>query len=619
MATKGDFLDRIARAPLVFDGAMGTMIYERGVFINACYDELCLTRPELILTIHQEYVEAGADVIESNTFGANRMKLAAFGLADKVEAINRAGIRLARKAAGDDVLVAASVGPCLDADKPYDPRLAEETAQAFGEQFAAIADEGADLVVLETFDKLAELQVAARQAAALGLTVVASFTVRPEHGMMMGLEPETFAAQQLQADGSVQAIGMNCGTGPAGYLERLARVLAVATKPVIVMPNAGGPRELGGRMLYLNSPEYFTEYAKRYVEMGARGVGGCCGTTPQHIRMAARAMKGLSGVKRHVSVASRGSDQAKAAALAEKALATRDKGRFAAKLCAGQVVTSVEILPPRTGAALGSFLDNCRQCGDAGVDAVNIPDGPRATARISVLCSALAVLQQTGIEPIPHYCCRDRNLIGMQSDILGGYAMGLRNWLFITGDPPKLGDYPDAAGVFDLDAIGLAQLVRGLNHGYDAAGLPVDPPTGILIGVGANPVAVEMKRELDRFRAKIDAGAEYAMTQPVFDVESLLAFCDEVAKHPRAIPIMAGLYPLVSFRNADFMNNHVPGVVVPKPILDRMSRCKTKQDGIEAGIEIAREIRQALTGRVAGFQVSAPFGRIDVALKVLAD
>jgi len=619
MATKGDFLERIARAPLVFDGAMGTMIYERGVFINACYDELCLTRPELILTIHQEYVEAGADVIESNTFGANRMKLAAFGLADKVEAINRAGIRLARRAAGDEALVAASVGPCLDADKPYEPRLAEEMAQAFAEQFAAIADEGADLVVLETFDKLAELQVAAKAAAALGLTVVASFTVRPEQGRMMGLEPETFAAQQLQADANVQAIGMNCGTGPAGYLDRLARVLAVATKPVIVMPNAGGPRELGGRMLYLNSPEYFTEYAKRYVEMGARGVGGCCGTTPQHIRMAARAIKNLSGVKQHVAVASRGCDEAKASALAAKALATRDKGRFAAKLCAGQVVTSVEILPPRTGAALGSFLDNCRQCADAGVDAVNIPDGPRATARISVLCSALAVLQQTGIEPIPHYCCRDRNLIGMQSDILGGFAMGLSNWLIITGDPPKLGDYPDATGVFDLDAIGLTRLVHGLNHGYDAAGLPVDPPTGILIGVGANPVAVEMKRELDRFRAKIDAGAEYAITQPIFDVEALLAFRDEVARHPRPIPILAGLYPLVSFRNADFMNNHVPGVVVPKPILDRMSRCKTKPDGIEAGIEIAREIRRALTGRVAGFQVSAPFGRIDVALKVLAD
>jgi len=621
MATKGDFLERIARTPLVFDGAMGTMIYERGVFINACYDELCLTRPELILTIHQEYVEAGADVIESNTFGANRMKLAAFGLADKVEAINRAGIRLARQAAGDDVLVAASVGPCLDADKPYEPQQAEEMAQAFAEQFAAIADEGADLVVLETFDKLAELQIAAKAAAAAGLTVVASFTVRPEQGQMMGLEPEMFAAQQLQADANVHAIGMNCGTGPAGYLERLARVLAVATKPVIVMPNAGGPRELGGRMLYLNSPEYFTEYAKRYVEMGARGVGGCCGTTPQHIRMAARAIKNLSGVKQHVTVASRGCGAANPGApgLAAKALATRDKGRFAAKLCSGRKVTSVEILPPRTGAALGSFLDSCRQCADAGVDAVNIPDGPRATARISVMCSALAVLQQTDIEPIPHYCCRDRNLIGMQSDILGGFAMGLSNWLFITGDPPKLGDYPDATGVFDLDAIGLTRLVHGLNHGYDAAGLPVDPPTGILIGVGANPVAVEMKRELDRFRAKIDAGAEYAITQPIFDVESLLAFCDEVAKHPRPIPILAGLYPLVSFRNADFMNNHVPGVVVPKPILDRMSRCKTKPDGIEAGIEIAREIRHALTGRVAGFQVSAPFGRIDVALKVLAD
>lgn len=618
MPIKSDFLDRITGAPLVFDGAMGTMIYQRGVFINACYDELCLTRPELILTIHQEYVEAGADVIESNTFGANRMKLAAFGLADKVEAINRAGVRLARQAAGDEVYVAASVGPCLDANKPYEPNLAAEIAQAFREQLSVIADEGADLVVLETFDKLAELQIAANQAAQLGLIVAASFAVQAEQGRMMGLEPETFAAQQLQEDENVHVIGMNCGTGPAGYLDRLSRVLNVATKPVIVMPNAGGPREIGGRMLYLNSPEYFTEYAKRYVEMGARGVGGCCGTTPQHIRMATRAIKGLSGVKRHVAVASKAADE-KTAALASKAQATGEKGRFAAKLCAGQAVTSVEILPPRTGAGLERFLDRCRQCADAGIDAINIPDGPRATARISVLSSALAVLQQTDIEPIPHYCCRDRNLIGMQSDILGGYAMGLRNWLIITGDPPKLGDYPDATGVFDLDAVGLTQLVHGLNHGYDAAGLPVDPPTGVLIGVGANPLAVEMKRELDRFRAKIDAGAEYAITQPVFDVEALLRFRDEAAKHPRQIPIVAGLYPLVSFRNADFMNNHVPGVVVPDAILERMSRCKTKEDGIEAGIEIAREIRTSLAGLVDGFQVSAPFGRIEVALKVLAD
>jgi methionine synthase I (cobalamin-dependent)/5,10-methylenetetrahydrofolate reductase len=613
------FLDRIARAPLVFDGAMGTMIYQRGVFINACYDELCLTRPELILDIHQEYVEAGADVIESNTFGANRLKLAPFGLADKVEAINRRGVELARQAAGDDVLVAASVGPCLDADKPFEPDRADELARVFAEQLAVIADAGADLVLLETFDKIPELQIAAAQAAGAGLAVLASFAVREEHGKMMGFEPEAFAAQQLQDDDNVHAVGMNCGTGPAGYVEQLARVLAATTKPVIAMPNAGGPRELGGRMLYLNSPEYYTEYAKRYVEMGARGVGGCCGTTPQHIRMAARAIKGLSGVKEHVAVATRAADDSKAAALAAKAVATSDKGPFAARLCAGEKVTSVEILPPRTGAGLEAFLERCRQCGAAGVDAINIPDGPRATARISVLASALAVLQQTDIEPIPHYCCRDRNLIGMQSDILGAAALGLSNWLFITGDPPKLGDYPDATGVFDVDAIGLTQLVRGLNHGYDAAGLPVDPPTGVLIGVGANPVAVEPQRERDRFRAKIDAGAEYAITQPVFDPDALLRFCDEADTHNRTIPIVAGLYPLISLRNAEFMNEHVPGVVVPGKVLDRMSRCKTKEDGIAAGIEIAREMRLALADRVAGFQVSAPLGRIEVALDVLAD
>jgi homocysteine S-methyltransferase len=332
--------------------------------------------------------------------------------------------------------------------------------------------------------------------------------------------------------------------------------------------------------------------------------------------MAARAIKGLSGVKQHIPVATAPADATRATP-PDRIVPTARKSRFGAKLAAGEKVTSVEILPPRTGAGLEAFLERCRRCHAAGIDAVNIPDGPRATARISVLISALAVLQQTDIEPVPHYCCRDRNLLGMQSDLLGGFAAGLANWLIITGDPPKLGDFPDATGVFDVDSIGLTQVIYGLNHGYDAAGKPLDLPTAILIGVGANPVAVEMKREIDRYFAKIDAGAEYAVTQPIFDADALLRFLDRTGKHHRTIPVVAGIYPLLSLRNAEFMNEHVPGVVVPEAVLERMGRCKTKEDGVRAGIEIARRIRDRIAGSVAGFQASAPLGKIDIALAVL--
>lgn len=615
MSAQPPFLERIARSPVIFDGAMGTMIYQRGVFVNACYDELCLTRPELIGAIHEEYVEAGADVIETNSFGANRMKLGAFGLADKVEAINRAAVRLAKQAAGEDIYVAASVGPCLPLEQPFEKERIAELSAAFSEQLSVVADEGADLIFLETFDKIYELQLAAEAAKALGLPVIASFTICEDHGLMMGLPPEEFAAQRLDADANVDLVATNCGRGPAGYLGMLPRILRATSKPVIVMPNAGGPREHGGRMLYLNSPEYFTEYAKRFLEMGVRGVGGCCGTGPQHIRMAARALHALSGIEHHVQVAAEPADADRPVRVVPLA----EKSRFAAKLAAGDTVTSVEILPPRTGGKLEAFLDKCRQCHDAGIDAINIPDGPRASTRISVLLAALAVLQETDIEPIPHYCCRDRNLIGMQSDLLGGWAMGLRNWLIITGDPPKLGDFPDATGVFDVDSIGLTQVACGLNHGYDASGKAVDPPTGLLIGVGANPVALEMKREIDRYFAKIDAGAEYAITQPVFDADALLRFCDNVGGYGRTIPVIVGLYPLISLRNAQFMNDHVPGVVVPDDILERMAGCETREDGIRMGVEIAREIRARLADRVAGFQASAPLGKTQVALDVLAD
>lgn len=603
---------------MVFDGAMGTMIYQRGVFVNVCYDDLSLSQPQLILGIHKEYVEAGADVIETNTFGANRIKLSAYGLGDRVVDINRAAVRLAREAAGDSVYVAASVGPCFAPEHTPSARQWADMEQAFDEQLGILAGAGVDLVVLETFSHLDQLQAAARLARKHHLTVLASYMLDPFDSQ--GREPvEREVAARLQADTNVDIMGLNCGRGPADLLDPVRRFMGATTKPVVVMPNAGGPSEVGGRMLYLNSPEYFTEYCKRYVELGVRGVGGCCGTTPAHIRMAARAVRAMSGVKQFLGVARApaASAETKGPAAPVVAVPFAEKSPFAAKLAAGSKVTSIELLPPQSEAGLKGFIEKCQQCEAAGIDAINLPDGPRASARMSVMATAFSMRQSVRIEPIPHYCCRDRNLIAMQSDLLGGCALGLKTFLFITGDPPKLGNYPDATGVFDLDAIGLTQLANNLNHGFDAGGQSIGKPTAMVLGVGANPVSIEMEREIARFHGKIEAGAEYAITQPVFDVEALLRFLERANQHATPIPIVAGIYPLLSFKNAEFMNNHVPGVSVPEFILTRMSKRTDKEDAIKEGVEIAREIREQIGDAVAGFQVSAPLGRVHTALSVL--
>ncbi|MGZ8449119.1 MAG: bifunctional homocysteine S-methyltransferase/methylenetetrahydrofolate reductase [Candidatus Deferrimicrobiaceae bacterium] len=603
-------LERMKKSPLVFDGAMGTMIYERGVFINTCFDELSLSNPKLIAQIHHEYIEAGAEVIETNTFGANRIALRPYGLSEKVVEINRQAVRIAREVAGDSVYVAGSVGPCIRPDQIMPEEHAVEVEEAFAEQIGALVAEGIDLVVLETFTHLKELQRAARAAKKLGATVLASFVLNDRGETAVGMKAGAIA-RALESDGNVDIVGINCGTGPAGVFDALHSVLPQVGKPVVVMPNAGFPRDIGGRLLYLTSPEYFTEYAKKYIELGVRGVGGCCGTTPAHIRVASRAIKSLSGVKSHVEI--RPLTQQR---VLIQVVPPERKSRLARKILAGEKVTSVEIVPPRS-SDLSKMLAKVRQCAEAGVDAINIPDGPRASARISPMIAAITILKEVGIEPILHYCCRDRNLIGMQSDLLGGYAAGLANFLIITGDPPKVGDYPQATGVFDVDAIGLVQVTDNLNRGFDIGGNPIDPPTGIFIGVGANPCAVDLSREIERYYRKIDAGAEFAITQPVFDVEALFRFLDRVEGYARRIPVLAGVWPLLSYKNAEFMNNEVPGVVVPREILDRMARCRTQEDGRRAGIDIARKTIEQVSPRMSGIQVSAPLGSVETALAVL--
>ena len=606
-----NILDRISEHPLIFDGAMGTMIYSKGVFINTCYEHLCITNPALIKGIHAEYVAAGADVIESNSYGANRIKLEGYGLVDQLEAINRAAVRLAREAAGEHTLVAGSVGPCLQSGQLFVEHQIDELETTFREQMAVLADEGIDLFLLETFTHVKEAQLAAAIAKEFNLPVFISVTVGKDGETRRGEKVEQIV-QALDADNHVDGIGINCGIGPAAALSIAERALPQTGKPFTVMANAGLPQEVEGRMIYMTTPEYFTEYAKSMIQIGVRGVGGCCGTTPEHIETMARQVKSLTGVKKHITIGKLSEQQAPKVEVIDFA----EKCGFAAKLARGEKVTSVEITPPRS-IDLKPMLDKCQICKDAGIDAINIPDGPRASARISPMVAALAVEREIGIETVLHYCCRDRNLIGMQSDLLGGYAGGLRNYLIITGDPPKLGDYPDSTAVFDVDAVGLTQVVTNLNHGMDVGGNPINPPTGILIGVGANPCAMEPERELQHYMNKINAGAEYAITQPIFDPDALLRFLDSAEAKGGNIPVVAGVWPLVSFRNAEFLANEVPGVEVPDSILERMSHAKTKEDGRKLGIEIAREICDRISDRVAGFQVSAPFGIVDLALQVL--
>ena len=606
---KTGILEKMARAPVVFDGAMGTLLYSRGVFINRCFEEVCLSDPRLLSEIHTEYARAGADVIETNTYGANRIKLQGYGLADKVDLICRESTRLAREAAGDEVAIAGSVGPCLRPGQFLSPVNRLEVRDAYAETIAALAQAGVDLILLETFSDLEELYLALDAAAGLSVPLFASFAFGENGKTARGLPVENVAAA-LEADGRVAAVGLNCGSGPSAIYEQAECVLTHTRKPLVVMPNAGIPREVEGRMLYLSSPEYFTEYAKRLIQLGARGVGGCCGTTPDHIRMAARAIKSLSGVKRHIEIKAFQPEESHV-----QPVPLAEKSRMAGKLARGEKVTSVELLPPRS-SDLSTLLAKSRRCHEAGVDVINIPDGPRASARVSPMIAALAILQQVGMEPVLHYCCRDRNLIGMQSDLLGGYAVGICNFLMITGDPPKLGDYPDVTGVFDVDAIGLTQLASNLNRGLDLGGNPITPPTGILIGVGVNPCAVEPRTELERFKRKLDAGAEYAITQPVFDADALLRFLDTIAGFS-TIPIITGIWPLTSYKNAEFMRNEVPGVTIPDAVMERMRRCATKEDGLRAGVEIARDIRDRIADRVAGFQVSAPFGNVELAIDVL--
>ncbi|MFL5402516.1 MAG: bifunctional homocysteine S-methyltransferase/methylenetetrahydrofolate reductase [Gemmatimonadales bacterium] len=594
----------------VADGAMGTMLYGRGMFLNVCYDELNLKQPDLVRDIHRDYVRAGAELLETNTFGANPIKLAHWGLAQDTERINTAAANLARDAGGERAAIVGAIGPLGIRIEPYGEMSVGEAREAFAPQVQGLLAGGVSGFILETFSDVSELRAALEAVrAACDLPVIAQMTVGTDGKTHYGTDPETFGPR-LAAMGA-DVIGVNCSVGPHGVLEAIEKLSRVTSLPLSAQPNAGLPREVGDRKFYMASPEYMASYARRMVEAGARLVGGCCGTTPDHIKAIVGYVQSVSPRHTYTVAAA-----APLPATAIEPVPLSERSRLGCKLAAGKFVTTVEIVPPK-GVDPGPMFDQVRRLKAAGVDAVNVPDGPRAQSRMGALLSALMIEREVGLEAVVHYACRDRNLLGMLSDLLGASAAGIRNLLIITGDPPKMGPYPEATAVFDIDSIGLTNLVSRLNRGLDPGGNALGEPTRFVVGVGVNPAAPDLDRELRRFAWKVDAGAEFATTQPVFDLDQLDRFLARVESF--RIPIVAGIWPLVSLRNAEFLANEVPGVSVPDTVLDRMraASARGKDEALVEGVRIAQEMITAVLERVQGVQVAAPLGRVPVALEVL--
>jgi homocysteine S-methyltransferase len=627
-----DFLTALDSHVLVCDGAMGTMLYAKGVFINKSFDALNVTQADLVAEVHREYLRAGADIIETNTFGANRVKLATFGIGDKLQAINEQGARIARSAAGDRAYVAGSIGPLGIRIEPWGKTGVDEAQEYFREQAQALAQGGVDLFILETFRDLNEIGAAIAAVRSVSdLPIVAQMTTEEDGNSLDGTPPERFAPELEKRGATV--IGVNCAVGPAPMLDTIERMAAVTSLRLSAQPNAGKPRDVEGRNIYLCSPEYMASYARRFVLHNVRIVGGCCGTTPEHIRQIKAAVGGVPAsapqgarveasargqlvAARGQSAGARGFSRAIAppSAQAVPPVERDHKSRLAHTMASQRFVVAVELMPPR-GFQTDQIVDRARRLKIRGVDAISVPDGIRAGARLSALSLAVLIEQQAGIETVLTYACRDRNLLGIQSDLLGAHAMGLRNVMLVTGDPGRVGDYPDATAVFDVDSIGLTNVVSRLNHGCDVGGQAIGAPTGFHVGVSVNPAAANIDQELRRFEYKVEAGAEFVVTRPVFDVGMFESFVKRI-EHAK-IPIVAGVFPFESARNAEFMANEVPGVRVPELLIERMRQAEGPDTARAEGIEIARGIARDLRSAVQGVQVSTQSGDIEAALAVI--
>ena len=610
------FADIFANRPVLADGAMGTVLYARGILINRCYDELNLSDPGLVLSIHEEYLQAGAEILETNTFGGNRFRLARHGLAGKAAEINAAGVRLARQAVehlkekqASHAWVAGTVGPLGVRLEPLGKTGLDEARAAFAEQIQTLAKAGVDLLIVETMPALNEAReaLAAARDVAPELPVLVMVTVDEEGNCLDGSSPEQAAA--LLTEWGAGAIGVNCSTGPTTVLTAVEAMRKATELPLAAMPNAGIPRAVEGRNIYLISPEYMASFARKAIAAGVQMVGGCCGTTPNHIRAMRSAMRAIDEQTRV-----EGSGAAPALSMETPPAPLGARSRVGGLIAEGSFVTLVEIVPPR-GIDCSKEIEGARLLAQLGVHAINVPDSPHASARMSAQSLCIQIQQHTSIETVLHYTCRDRNILSIQSDLLGASSIGLHNILCLTGDPPKLGNYPDATAVFDVDSIGLVNMAQRLNRGLDIGANSIGASTNFTIGVSANPGAPDMEQELRRFAYKVEAGAEYAITQPVFDLRLLESFLKRIEGH--RIPVIAGIWPLTSLRNAEFMKNDLR-LSMPEAIMLRMAQANSPEAARREGILIAREMVEAVRPLVQGVQIGAPFGRFEVAAEVIA-
>ena len=610
------FAEMFADRPVLADGAMGTVLYARGVFVNRCYDELNLSDPNLILSVHEEYLQAGAEILETNTFGANRYRLTRHGLNGKVEEINAAGVRLARRAVerlkekqAGEAWVAGAVGPLGVRLEPLGKTSLEEAREAFAEQIGLLKKNGVDLLIIETMPALNEAHEAleAARSVAPHIPVLVMVTVDDEGDCLDGSSPVQAAA--LLTEWGADAVGVNCSTGPATVLTAIESMRPATTLPLAAMPNAGLPRAVEGRNIYLVSPEYMASFARKAINAGVQLVGGCCGTTPNHIRAMRAAIRAMDE-QPHIE----GSGAAPSVSRETPPAPLAQRSRFGSLLAEKKFITMVELVPPR-GIDCAKEIEAAHTMARLGVHAVDVYDAAQASARMSGQSLCIQIQQHSGMETILHYTCRDRNILSIQSDLLGASSIGLHNILCVTGDPPKQGNYPDASAVFDVDSIGLVNMVSRLNRGLDVGANSIGASTNFTIGVAASPGVPDIENELRRFAYKVEAGAEYAVTQAVFDLRLLEQFLERIKGHH--IPVIAGIWPLTSLRNAEYMKNDLR-TGMPEEIMLRMAQADTREAARAEGIKIAQEMLAAVRPHVQGVQVSAPFGDYEAAAEVLA-
>jgi len=606
------FVARLAERPLLCDGAMGTMLYARGVPLDACFDVICVNDPQIVLSIHAEYISAGSDCVETNTFGANRFKLGVHGLAGRVREINLRGAKLARdvrESMGRDVFVLGSVGPLGKYLAPLGSIEPDEARAAFQEQAEGLLEGGVDVFVVETFSDLVEMRLAVeaiRSVTDLPIVTQVAFT---DDGVTFLGRTAVEVVRTLR-ELPIQAVGANCSVGSSVLYDILEQMLPEAGGlPVVIQPNAGLPSRVGERLIYLSSPTYMADYAARMITAGARMVGGCCGTTPQHVRAMRQALDrvapGRGGAR--LESARRRAEVVEPPSLSTTAAPTV----LQRKLDHGQFLVTVELDPPR-GHNIEKLVQGAKLLKERGVEVVDINDGSLGRVRMSVLPTAILVREATGLDVNMHFTCRDRNLMGIQADVLGAHAMDIRNVLAMTGDPPRTGDYVNATAVFDVDAVGLIRILTGMNRGVDATGNAIGEPTAFCVGAALNPAAEEPQQEMERFLAKAEAGARWAQTQPVYDLEVLERF---FARARPPIPIVVGILPLHSSRHAEFLHNEVPGISVPEPVRARMRDAGER--GLRAGIEMAQSLLAAVRGRYAGAYLMPSFGRFEVVAEIL--